>query len=144
MAYCLRADLVLAVGGEAKLKQLTDRDGDNTEDAGVIDAVIAAADALINSYANKRFSVPFDPVPPAIKELSKRLARYALRDERSCLTQGDIDTHANDVKWLEALSKGDVSPGIEPQPTKSSLVRDKASARDSAKAVGRKQLKGFC
>ena len=144
MAYCTRADIVQAVGGESKLRQLTDREGTGSVDETVVTAAIATADALIDTYANKRFSVPFDPVPPAIKELSKRIARYTLRDERGTLTEGDLKTHEADVKWLDALQKGEVSPGIEPQPTKSSLVRDAATERPSAKAVGRAQLKGFC
>lgn len=143
MAYCTEADLTLAVGGAARLKQLVDRDGNNANDAGVVDAAIAAADALIDSYANKRFAVPFNPVPPAIKELSKRLARYQLRDERATLSQADIETHKADVEWLEALAEGKVSPGVEPQPTKSSLMRDSASERPSTKEVGRSQLKGY-
>lgn len=134
---------MFAVGGEARLKQLTDRDADGVEDVGVVDAAIAEADARIDSYANKRFSVPFETVPDSIKMLSVRLARYALRDQRGTLTQADVDTLEVDIKWLEALADGKVSPGVEPQPTKSSLMRDRVTARSSLKAVGRNQLKGF-
>lgn len=144
MPYSTTTDVQHAAGGAAMLVALADYDGDGTQDAAVITAAIAAADALIDSYANKRYAVPFAaPVPPAIVALSARLAVYGMRQQRQTLVQADVDQHELDVKWLEALRDGDNVAGIEPLPLKSALQVDQAGERISTASVGRDKLKGF-
>lgn len=143
MAYSLQADVEIAVGGNAKLVQLCDFDLDGLADAGVVTAAIAEADALIDSYASKRFAVPFATASTAIKALSARLAARILRRNRTLALPQDADDELADRKWLEALAKGDVLPGIEPLPAKGSIVTDKAEPRDSTKNVSRERTKGF-
>ena len=126
------------------LVALADLDSDGQEDSGAVTSAIAVADSLIDTYASKRFFVPFAaPLPEAIRWLSARLAVYALRRSKQALTAGDLAAHADDLKWLELLSNGEVLPGIEPIPGKGSIVRDRASARPSSKDVSRQKLKGF-
>jgi phage gp36-like protein len=144
MAYSTTADVQNAAGGAAMLTALSDFDGDGAQDAAVIAAAIAAADAEIDSYAHKRFRTPFAAtVPPKIVELSARLAVFKMRTQRNTLTQGDIEVHTADTKWLEGLRDGDNDPGVEPMPTKSSLMVDEAGQRDSIKDVSRNSMKGF-
>lgn len=143
MPYSLEADVVNAAGGAKTLKQLLDRDGDAVADAGVLDAAISEADALIDSYASKRFAVPFATVPTHITKLSARLAVFFLRRARAVLTEADLAAHESDEKWLKALAAGDVLPGVDPLPTKGSIVRDVATPRSSLKDVSREKLKGF-
>ncbi len=143
MAYSIEADVRNAVGGANTLKQLLDRNADGTADTGVLDAAIAEADALIDSYASKRFAVPFTTPSTQITKLSARLAGYYLRRGRGVLTQPDMVAHESDEKWLKALADGDVLPGVEPIPTKSAIVNDAMTPRSSLKDVSRAKLKGF-
>src|SRR5690349_1322724 len=126
MAYSVQADVEIAVGGAARLVQLADYDGNGASDAGVVDAAIAEADALINSYASKRFAVPFAVAPSTIVRLSARMAARILRRNRQMVLASDVDEEKRDREWLEALAKGDVLPGVEPLPAKGSIVTDKA------------------
>ncbi len=143
MAYSTTTDVQHAAGGAAMLLALSDFDGDGVIDSDVVAAAIAGADALIDTYANKRFLVPFSEVAPVIVVLSARLAVYAMRQQRQTLVQGDADQHDLDIKWLEGLRDGANVPGLDPGPTRSSLQVDVAGERVSTATVSREKLKGF-
>lgn len=143
MAYTTQAAIEAAIG-VGDLIALSDLDGDGNADAGVVSAAIEEADRLIDSYAHKRYAVPFATTPATIGSLAARMAVRILRRDRRMLTEADLANEDTDRKWLEALSKGLVSIGVEPSPTASELVTDKAGERDpSTKNVSRERLKGF-
>lgn len=145
MAYATTADVQQAVGGAAVLTQLADFDGtlDSVAIAGVVDAAVAEADALIDTYASKRFKVPFASPSLAIRKLSARLAARFLRRDRRQPVPTDADDDETDRKWLDALARGLVSPGTDPFPQQSSVVVDAAHVRASTKNVSRERLKGY-
>jgi phage gp36-like protein len=144
MAYCEQSDVEVAAGGPDDLIELTDQDRNGAVDAHVVDKCIARGDALINTYANKLFLVPFvAPVPDEIRELSAELAVYYLRKQRRSLTDEDRKDFESNVRWLEALSKGEVTIGTAVLPTKSSLVRDKTLSTASTNDARRDAKKGF-
>lgn len=145
MAYCTQADVEIAVGGPAKLVQLSDQDGSGAVDAGVVANAIAEADAEINSYIGHRYAVPLSPVPDIIKLKS---AAWAARVLRRNLYNGqpladDLEREATDIKWLDRVATGVVSLGIEPTPEKASIVVDKAGARDPSLKVSALRLRGY-
>lgn len=148
MAYSVLADVERAAGGAARLIALADFDGDTAADAGVVDAAITEADALINSYASKRFAVPFAATPSTVNLLSARMAVRILRRNRAMSLAQDVEDEKNDRKWLEDLAAGKVLPGTEPLPANGSIVIDKAVSdeagnRESTRDVSRARLKGF-
>lgn len=143
MGYSTIADVRIAVGGASRLDAMLDHDANGVADAGVIDAGITEADALINSYASKRFAVPFVPVPATIVALSARLTARILRRNRAMTLVADVEDEKTDRKWLEALATGAVVPGIEPLPEKSELVVDTVGERDSTRTTTRERMKGF-
>lgn len=129
MAYCAQSDVQQAAGGAKRLKQLTDWDNNAAEDPQVIIDAIAAADALIDSFASKRFSVPFNPVPPIVKLVSAELAMLTLARNRTGFDdrmQKRWDELAGTEKgregWLFQLATGVVTPGGDPLPAKHSTM----------------------
>lgn len=144
MPYSVQADVERRVGGNAKLVQLTAAPGGAAVDVNVLDAAIAEADSLIDSYAHKRHKTPFAaPVPPRITTLSARIAARILRQWKLTPLPTDAEDEEVDIKWLEDLAKGLVDPGVEPAPPKSELLVDQAGTRESTKSVSREKLKGF-
>jgi phage gp36-like protein len=143
MAYSAQADVQIAAGGADRLVALADTDGNGAIDAGVVDAAIAEADTLINTFASKRFSVPFSPTPPAIAALSARMAVRILRRNRNTTIAADVEIDKIDREWLSQLASGAVLPGVEPLPAKGSIVTDTAQPRDTTKNVSRERTKGF-
>lgn len=143
MAYATTANVELAVGGAARLLQLSDDDRDGIADAGLIDSAIAEADGLINSYASKRYHVPLTTPTVDIVALSARHAARVLRRYKNQVLASDITDEKNDRDWLKALSLGQVNLASDPQPPESAIVLDKAQPRESTKNVSRERLKGY-
>src|SRR5690348_11167221 len=123
---------------------MADWDGDGNVDAAVITDVIAEADALIDSFASKRFHVPFSPVPEIIKRMSAKLAGLILARRRNQLTEDEMhqwEGIAGEKGWLYQLATGVVTPGGDPLPVahstmaadsvETSLPDDRDASRDA-------------
>ena len=143
MAYCDLSDVQLACGGEDDLIELSDQNRDGALDGDVIDKAIARADALINTYAKKLFQIPIDPVTDELRERSSELAAYYLRKWKHALTDDDRKDFEEHIKWLTALSKGEVTLDAATLPTKSPLVVDKTLANISTNGRARDGKKGY-
>jgi len=141
--YASRADVVLAAGGEARLLQITDFDGDGLEDSGIVTDAVDEAEAQINTYARKRFATPFDPVPESIRRLAANLAVYVLKARRDALTESDDRLQDARLDWLAMLANGKVDPGISPAPAASPHNAPSTTDRPSSKAISRENLEGF-
>lgn len=142
MAYLTQAALEVAVGGPAKLVELTDDNEDGAPDAAVVAQIIAGADGYVNSYVGKRYLVPLAAPPQTILDVVAAEGARRARSRRNAPTPGDMDAAERDDKWLTAVSKGEVTLGIDPAPTKSSLVVDKVGERDSVRTTTRERTKG--
>lgn len=125
MAYSVQADVEQAAGGSKRLIQIADWDSDGVADATVITNAIAAADALIDSFASKRFHVPMSPVPPVIVRCSAELARIMMARDRAMMSE-ELQTRWEELAgtetgkegWLFRLATGVVTPGGDPLPLK--------------------------
>lgn len=145
MAYSSTTDVQRAVGGSANLVALTDTEDTGAVDAAVVAAAIAEADALINTYAAKRFSPAAlsTLAAPAVTALSARLAARILRRNRGTVLAADVEAEKIDQRWLEDLAAGKVVPGAETMPESSTMVNDEVGERDSTKNASREALKGL-
>ena len=145
MAYAVIDDVERAAGGRDKLKSLTDYDATGQVDTDVVDDAIAAADDMINSYAQHRYLVPFAvPVPGVITRMSAEEAVYRLRMNRESVTPLEQDLHVERMVWLRDLSMGIVSPGVDARPVKSSDVAPETGDRnDDADALTRVRFDGW-
>lgn len=116
MSYALLDDLNDRFG-EREIVQLADRDGDGEPDEDVISDALADADALIDSYLEKRYTLPLDPVPATMLRVACVLARYFLyKDAPSDKVRTDYE---DAIAWLKDVAKGIVQLGVtqdEPQP----------------------------
>jgi len=144
LAYSDTGDVQNAVGGSERLAELTDWDEDEDPDTSVITSIISEADAWIDSFLSKRYSVPIaSPVPRLIEAMSANESAFILKRNRSMVTEGDQIHHEERAKMLEDIATGRVTLGVFDQPAKSSLVVDKAFVRPSTLAISREKLKGF-
>lgn len=152
MPYCVQADVQNAAGGEKRLKQLADWDNNAAIDAAVITDAIAAADALIDSFASKRFTVPFNPVPEIIKRTSAELAMLHIARNRGGLSDAMqkrwdelAGTERGREGWLYQLATGVVTPGGDPLPTKhgAMVVDSVETSLPSERGIARDKLGDF-
>lgn len=152
MAYSVQLDVQNAVGGARRLVELADWDGDGVADVAVLADAIAKADALIDSFASKRFHVPFSPVPTIITQHSATLARLTMARRRGQLTQDEQDewdtiagTDEKKPGWLLLLARGVVTPGGDPLPTAHSTMQNDFvdTVMPSDRDAARDKLGGF-
>jgi len=105
MSYASQSDMVERFG-EAEVAQRTNRVDGLTIDQVVLDRALADADAEINSYLARRYTVPLPTTPPVINRLACDITRYRLFDD------GVPDTvrqrYEDAVSLLKKFSAGDV------------------------------------
>jgi phage gp36-like protein len=112
MSYATQQDLIDRFG-EVELIELTDREEPLTEAivTSVIDRALADADAEIDSFIGKRYTLPLASTPPRLVKVASDIARYNL------YTDTPNDQVANNYKaavaWLRDLAKGNSELDID-------------------------------
>lgn len=77
MTYATLQDLIDRFG-EEEVSQLADRDRDGEIDAAVIARALEEADALVDSYVARRYTIPLAETPVLLRRLAGDIARHAL------------------------------------------------------------------
>jgi len=110
MPYALQADILEQLD-EDILVQLTDDADAGSVDDDMVTRAIADADAEIDGYCGKRYSVPFSTVPAIIRKFSVDIAIYNLYARRKGAPDDRKDRYSNAVKFLANVAKGLISLG---------------------------------
>lgn len=105
MSYATQQDLTDRIG-ENEFTRLADRDNDGQPDSAVVAAVIADADALIDSYLGRRYKLPLKNSYPLLTAVAADIARYRLYDDKP--TDEVRKRYENQMKLLEKLAEGEV------------------------------------
>ena len=108
----LKDDALNAIIGDTFLEDAAQREA---EIAPIIDAAIADADAEIDGYLAKRYSVPLAPAPRVLNKFSKDIAVYNLFS-RVGIDEGSeeknyLNRYQAAVKFLTLVAEGKVSLG---------------------------------
>lgn len=80
--YCTIDDIKKRRINEQSLIQLTDDDNQGVVATSVVDDAIASAQALIDGYLRKRYTLPLASVPEEIKSIAIVIAAYELYGHR--------------------------------------------------------------
>jgi len=110
MTYAAKQDLI-DLFGENELLRLTDRASPQT---GVIDDVVVTraledADAEVNAYLSRQFTLPLPEVPRLVLNLACDVARYKLHSEHA--PEQVAERYKRAVAMLKALAEGKASLG---------------------------------
>ena len=122
MAYITNADIQERLGSAAYV-QLTDDDGDNQADVGVVDEARLAAEGEVNSYLARRYEVPIDlTVHPELADvlasMTLDLVEYRLRLRRPPVGKQALETRAQAISWLTRVADGRIDlPSATPVAT---------------------------
>jgi phage gp36-like protein len=107
--YCSQSDLEKRIDPQL-LRALSDDDADGLADEAVIAAAIADADALIDTYLRARYTVPFDPVPEAVRSISAAMAIYFLLTRRREIVPAEhLKRYEAAVQLLDHLARGQIA-----------------------------------
>ncbi len=103
MPYITQADLETRYGAKEVL-QLADRDGDQVQDTGVIEAAIADAESVADSYLAERVTVPVSsPSNDLIKMICDIARRYLYTNQ---VPDNVKDNYNAAMKRLKAFADG--------------------------------------
>jgi phage gp36-like protein len=127
--YSTLIDVQNAAGGESNLIGLADYDEDGVADTAVVDDVIAKADAWIDSFVQRRHTVPVTPTPAVLNMYSADEAVWLLKQRKRQVSVEDRDGHEDRERWLIGIARGDWSLGVDPNPGKSTAVAGEAEDR---------------
>ena len=149
MPYCAESDVQIAVGGAAKLAQLSDLDNSlgGAVNHAAVTAAITEASNEIASYVGHRISInaTLASVPPLLVQKAAAWAARVLRRNgyNGQPLQDDLDREEIDRKWLDGVATGRYSLGVEPELPAAPEITDNAAPRDSSFTVSRERMKGF-
>jgi len=95
-------------------------DGRNTINEDVVDAAINESGVLIDSMIGGRYSLPFQNVPPLLKNICINLSIYNLQQRQINLddNSGMRKRYDNAMKLLEKIASGEILLGA-PMPSES-------------------------
>lgn len=144
MAYSTQADILKRISA-AELSQLTSEVEDFIDTA-VVDEMIAAADAEIDSYVAVRYAVPLSNPPAFIKLCSVSIAIYRLFERRAARLGGINDAvkegYKNATETLKAVAAGKISLGVDPPPAASTTAKKVEFSADE-RIFTKDDLEGF-
>ena len=133
MAYSTIDDIRDSLSDDV-LVYLTDDTGAGTTDEARVAAEIEKADSEIEAYCQKRYSLPFDPVPAVIRSLSVDVAIYRLFARRGfredTADKAIVDKYKNAVRILQDIAKGVIQIGTGDAPHEpATFVRSRARTK---------------
>lgn len=111
MPYATQSDLVSRFG-ETEIIQISDRANAGVIDAAVVTDKLADADAEIDAYLARRYTLPFATVPTVLKRVACDVARYHLYDNRP--TDDVRKRYEDAIKFLKGVGDGSISIGVDP------------------------------
>jgi len=139
--YCTLDDIKEQIHAD-ELIGLTDDADAGIIDTSATDRAAADADAEIDGYCGKRYSVPLSPVPPIIRKISVDIAIYNLFSRRQGAPEDRRLRYKDAIKFLENVARGLISLGVDdPDSTPSEAHKPQISFSD--RIFSRDDLKGL-
>lgn len=141
MAYSTKDDILEQID-EDVLIQLTDDDDAGLVDDVIVAAAIAGADALIDGYCGKRYSVPFTTVPDLANKFSVDIAIYNLYGRRKGAPEDVRNRFKDAVDFLKGVASGANSLG-ENDPEGSTANAPEMATTNPERIFTRDKMSGF-
>ncbi len=143
MAYSVLTNLKNQIN-EDDLVMLSD-----DADAGIVDttvttAMIAKADAVIDSYLATKYSVPLSPVPEILTHYSTIIALHLLFARRSGAPEHIQKLYDNAIMFLENVREGNITLGADdPAGDRSDDEATEFATDNPARVFSRAKMAGF-
>lgn len=99
--------------GEEEVLISSDRDGDGSADTDVIDTALANASREIDSYLGVRYDLPLSEDAEVLRDKCLDIAMYKMSIGAGSMTSNKKERYEDATSWLEKLSKGTVTLGIQ-------------------------------
>lgn len=141
MAYCTQSDILESLD-YTTLVQLTDDTDVGGIDTDAVTRAIADADAEIDGYCGKRYSVPFATVPDIIRKHSVTIAVKNLFARRRGAPANRRQDYEDAVAFLKGVASGMISLG-EDDPDGSPAESNDVQIESADRVFDRDGMTGF-
>lgn len=114
MRYCSLPDLELAIPAQTLIWLSSDDESAAAMNAAVVEEAVRQAEELVDAHLRGRYTLPLDPVPTVIKDVTVNLARhwlYGRRPEGCELPDAVTRTYKSALQMLEAIRDGKLTIG---------------------------------
>lgn len=114
MRYCTLADLELAIPAQTLIWLSSDDTSAVAINLPVVEQAVVQAEELIDGFLRGRYTLPLDPVPTIVKDMTVNLARhwlYARRPEGNDLPDAVVRTHKAAMSLLDTIRDGKLTIG---------------------------------
>ncbi|MBY0397588.1 MAG: DUF1320 domain-containing protein, partial [Thermoleophilia bacterium] len=102
-AYATIADLERSAGGAARVTALSNPDGD-TRDEARLNAALAEATSIVDSYIGERYRVPLSNVPQFLATYTAILAVWTLANDALSITETEKERYKATVDHLKRIA----------------------------------------
>lgn len=144
MLYCDKKNLGIS---DTELLRLIDDSGAETWNDDCqekLDRLIQAATDIINSYAVKKFKVPFPTVPGTIRECCAVITKYKLYGNRGAVSKQLRQDYEDQIDFLKKLSENKVGIlELDASTEQENVVKPKARIFSNRKRSDRKFYDGL-
>ena len=110
MAYATIQDAKDRNGDDYVVRSV-DRDGDGQVDTTALDAALASASALVDSYLGKVLDVPLANPSEQVVWITVDIALYRTSADPDPYSEEKRKRYEDAIAWLEAVAAGGLNPG---------------------------------
>lgn len=144
MLNVFKLDMLNTIIGEDYIEDIEER---KQRFLTIAEEAIQDADAEIDGYLSKRYSVPFEPVPKVITKFSKDIAAYNLAS-RQGIDESERDktylTRYNSaISFLSKVATGVIEIGMDEALNGMSTANQGISLKCSKRLFSRNSMKGW-
>jgi phage gp36-like protein len=126
--------------GADELVRLSDRNGDGETDIGVVEAAVADASSIADSYLARWLPIEEANVPAVLRRHVMAIAVYSLANNTE--TDDQRKRFEDAMQWLRDVSKGVASLGIPPAVDDPSAVLGVPTYHTACRVMSRNSLRG--
>jgi phage gp36-like protein len=108
MAYASIADMERTAGGASRITALSNPDGD-TRDEARLNAALAEATSIVDSYIGQRYRVPLATVPTFLATYTAIIAVWTLANDALSITETEKERYKSTIDHLKRISDGKAS-----------------------------------
>jgi len=141
MPYCLKADLPIPATLAEDYATDATADDQGTKDSRIA-AAIDQAQSEVDGYVGVHYSIPLDPVPQVIRDLTARIAVYKLAFRKAVQAAYQMD-YDSAVRFLRDVASGKATLGPAPGGDAEAPKEDGGSVSVNDRVFTRDKLKDF-
>jgi len=142
MAYCTKDDLPISLDLAREFVTDTGSETEQEKDARIAE-IIDRAQSEVDGYAGVQYTIPLDPVPKVIRDVTARLAHYRLAIRKRKVSEQVRQDYDDAIRFLRDVAAGRATLGPEDGGDPDPPREDGGSVQVNERIFNREKMTGF-